>query len=64
MAPELLAGVRKYDTKVDIWSMGVFAMELADGDPPYMQKRIAEVVHLILKNKTPPVKSTRFSPEF
>jgi len=36
MAPELIKGERRYNTKVDIWSVGVFAMELADGNPPYI----------------------------
>ena len=37
MAPELIRGERKYDVSVDIWSFGVFAMELANGEPPYLK---------------------------
>lgn len=46
MAPELIKGERRYDTKVDIWSFGIFAMELANGDPPY----ISEPQHRVIMN--------------
>lgn len=38
MAPELLHGERRYDTKIDIWSFGIFAYELAECDPPYLRE--------------------------
>lgn len=38
MAPELIKGKTQYDTKIDIWSFGVFALELADGEPPYISE--------------------------
>lgn len=36
MAPEVIKG-QDYDSKVDIWSLGVVLLEMAEGDPPYVE---------------------------
>ena len=29
MAPEIIAGDRRYEKKIDVWSFGIFVVELA-----------------------------------
>lgn len=63
MAPELIKLEKKYNHKVDIWSFGIFAMEIADGEPPYMNEQQARVLLKIVRNEPPPI-NNRFSKEF
>lgn len=52
MAPEL---IRKdaYDEKVDIWSLGMVAMELVEGEPPYLRMKHQQAMMSIV-NREPP----------
>ena len=36
MAPEIIRG-ETYDQRIDVWSLGIMVMEMAEGDPPYME---------------------------
>ena len=64
MAPELIKGERRYDTKIDIWSFGIFAFELAEGDPPYIREPQSRVMINIITRDPPPQISTRWSEPF
>jgi len=36
MAPEMITGKLHYDNKIDVWSFGIFIVELCMGEPPYI----------------------------
>ena len=63
MAPELIKGERRYNTKIDIWSYGIFAMEMANGDPPYINEQQGRVIFNIVKHTPPPLKD-KWSAQF
>ena len=43
MAPEIISKTT-YSTKVDIWSTGILAVEMLDGNPPYMNETPMKVL--------------------
>jgi hypothetical protein len=56
MAPELIRG-QNYETKVDIWSTGIMALEMAQGEPPYMEFAPLRALFLITTKGIPPLRN-------
>jgi serine/threonine-protein kinase OSR1/STK39 len=65
MAPEVLTGDGAHTEKVDIWSLGVTAIELATGSAPYATMHELDVIQKIVKAPPPQLpRNASFSPEF
>ncbi|KAJ8668298.1 hypothetical protein QAD02_009961 [Eretmocerus hayati] len=66
MAPEVILAMDEgqYDGKVDVWSLGITCIELAERKPPYFNMNAMSALYHIAQNERPTLNSAEWTDEF
>lgn len=66
MAPEVILAMDEgqYDGKVDVWSLGITCIELAERKPPYFNMNAMSALYHIAQNEPPTLQSSDWSETF
>lgn len=66
MAPEVILAMDEgqYDGKVDVWSLGITCIELAERKPPYFNMNAMSALYHIAQNDTPSLNSAEWTGVF
>ncbi|MBW0476180.1 hypothetical protein O181_015895 [Austropuccinia psidii MF-1] len=61
MAPEVITDGRLYDTKADIWSLGITLYEILNGNPPFSDLTPAKVILKIPRSQPAKLEGNQFT---
>ncbi|XP_054731422.1 serine/threonine-protein kinase Tao isoform X2 [Anastrepha obliqua] len=66
MAPEVILAMDEgqYDGKVDVWSLGITCIELAERKPPYFNMNAMSALYHIAQNDSPTLSKNEWSDTF